>query len=102
MFNLRNIAKWNNFNFKLVNTAYLLKGESAEEKIASLDKIIYDHHVKRDKSWTTLDKRAAEIKKPGKERTIYASNQKRRADRQQMAFYCKYVLAQKDIKIPKE
>lgn len=43
MFNLRNIAKWNNFNFKLVNTAYLLKGESAEEKIASLDKIIYDH-----------------------------------------------------------
>ena len=28
--------------------------------------------VKRDKSWTVLDKRSEEIKKPGKERTIYA------------------------------
>ena len=45
MYNLKNIAKWNNFNFKLVNTAFLLKGETAEEKIASFDKIIYDHRI---------------------------------------------------------
>lgn len=55
---------------------------------------------KHDRTWFKEDTRSWEIPRPGRNKQLYLRELKRKQDRQQIAFFCKYVMADKDIRIP--
>ncbi|CAK56871.1 unnamed protein product (macronuclear) [Paramecium tetraurelia] len=97
---IKGIARANLKLVELVQTGYIIHGKSVEERMMNFDRIISEHNRKHDKQWLFYDTRLYEIPRPSRYKDLYARELKRRNDRRTIAFLCKHVMAEKNVKIP--
>ncbi|CAD8175141.1 unnamed protein product [Paramecium pentaurelia] len=97
---IKGIARANLKLVELVQKGYIIHGQTLEEQMMNFERIISDHNRKHDKQWLFQDTRLYEIPRPSRYKDLYERELKRKKDRRTIAFLCKHVMAEKNVKIP--
>ncbi|CAD8084869.1 unnamed protein product [Paramecium sonneborni] len=100
MSGIKGIARANLKLVELVQRGFSIQGKSTEEQMMNFQRIISEHNRKHDKQWLFHDTRLYEIPRPSRYRDLYERELKRKKDRRTIAFLCKHVMAEKNVKIP--